>query len=98
MCIVPGAAVLSNVSMPPAPCGNSAMPGVGSSVPRRRCIDRQAKFAAFCPADMAISLFRAIGGLARNIVVANALGSMMLFLVILMGGFVLVKPNIHPWT
>ena len=47
---------------------------------------------------MAISLFRAIGSLARNIVVANALGSMALFCVILMGGFVLVKDNIHPWT
>ena len=30
--------------------------------------------------------------------VANALGSMALFCVILMGGFVLVKDNIHPWT
>ena len=47
---------------------------------------------------MAISLFRAIGSLARNIVVANALGSMALFCVILMGGFVLVKADIHPWT
>ena len=30
--------------------------------------------------------------------VANALGSMALFCVILMGGFVLVKDDIHPWT
>ena len=43
----------------------------------------------FLTHNMAISLFRAIGALSRNIVVANALGSMALFMLLLLGGFLL---------
>jgi len=38
--------------------------------------------------NMAISIFRAIGAIARNIVVANACGSMMLMTILMLGGFV----------
>jgi ABC-type multidrug transport system ATPase subunit len=54
-------------------------------------------FLLFLTHNMAISLFRAIGALSRNIVVANALGSLALFMLLLVGGFVLVKEQIHPW-
>ncbi|KAK9829075.1 hypothetical protein WJX72_003763 [[Myrmecia] bisecta] len=47
--------------------------------------------------NMAITLFRAIGSLARNLVVANALGSLSLLIIMLLGGFVLTPPQIHPW-
>eukprot|EP00891_Asterochloris_glomerata_P009650 jgi/Astpho2/9650/Aster-03918 len=45
-----------------------------------------------------VSLFRMIGALARNIVVANAIGSLAMLGIFLMGGFVIAKPNIHPWV
>ncbi len=45
-----------------------------------------------------VSLFRMIGALARNIVVANAIGSLAMLGIFLMGGFVFAKPNIHPWV
>jgi len=45
----------------------------------------------------AVTLFRAIGSLARNLVVANACGALMLLLLLLLGGFVLTKQFIHPW-
>ena len=35
--------------------------------------------------------------LARNLVVANALGCLVLLLLLLLGGFVLTKEYIHPW-
>ncbi len=47
--------------------------------------------------NMAISVFRAIGAIARNIVVANACGSMMLMAILMLGGFVLPRGQIHGW-
>jgi ABC-type multidrug transport system permease subunit len=47
--------------------------------------------------NSAVTLFRAIGSLARNLVVANALGALVLLLLLLLGGFVLTKAFIHPW-
>ena len=47
---------------------------------------------------MAICLFRAIGALARDLVVANALGSLALLTIMLMGGFVIPKASVHPWV
>ena len=46
---------------------------------------------------MAITIFRTIGALARNLVVANALGALVLLTLLLLGGFVLSKHAIHPW-
>ena len=45
-----------------------------------------------------VSLFRLIGSLARNIVVANAMGSLAMLGIFLMGGFVIAHPEIHPWV
>lgn len=47
--------------------------------------------------NMAISLFRALGALARNIVIANALGALVLMFIIMLGGFVLPRGYVHPW-
>ncbi|KAL3144459.1 hypothetical protein ABBQ32_004202 [Trebouxia sp. C0010 RCD-2024] len=48
--------------------------------------------------NMAICLFRAIGALARDLVVANAVGSLSLLTIMLMGGFVIPKSFVHPWV
>lgn len=55
-------------------------------------------FILFLLHAMAVTLFRAIGHLARSIVVANAVGSLSLLAIMMMGGFVLTKSQIHPWT
>ncbi|KAK9813535.1 hypothetical protein WJX73_005597 [Symbiochloris irregularis] len=55
-------------------------------------------FLLFLMHTMSMTLFRAIGGIARNLVVANACGSLILLGVLLMGGYVLAKPTIKPWT
>ena len=47
--------------------------------------------------NTAITLFRMIGALARNLVVANALGSLVLLVLVMLGGFSLSKHYIHPW-
>ena len=49
---------------------------------------------------MSVTMFRAIGGLARNLVVANACGSLWLLIILLMGGFVLAKraPQLTAYT
>ena len=46
---------------------------------------------------MAVTLFRMVGHLCRSIVVANALGSLALLAMMMLGGFVLTKSQIHPW-
>ena len=45
----------------------------------------------------AVTIFRMIGALARNLVVANALGALSLLVLLLLGGFVLTKPYVKPW-
>eukprot|EP00897_Mesotaenium_endlicherianum_P002106 jgi/Mesen1/1923/ME000145S01008 len=47
--------------------------------------------------QMAIGLFRFIGALGRSMVIANTFGSFSLLVVFLLGGFIIAKPNIHPW-
>lgn len=47
--------------------------------------------------NLAISIFRAIGAIARNLVVANACGSLMLMLILMQGGFVLPRGAIRGW-
>ena len=47
---------------------------------------------------MAICLFRTIGALARDLVVANAIGSLALLAIMMMGGFVIPKASVHPWV
>ena len=48
--------------------------------------------------NMAITQFRTVGALTRNIVVANACGSLTLLLTLMMGGFVIPKTNVSPMT
>ena len=43
---------------------------------------------------MAASLFRFIGGAARNMIVANVFASFMLLIFMVLGGFILVRGNI----
>jgi len=40
---------------------------------------------------MAAALFRFIGGVARNMIVANVFASFMLLVVMVLGGFILVR-------
>jgi len=47
--------------------------------------------------NLAISIFRAIGAIARNLVVANACGSLVLMLILMQGGFVLPRGEIRGW-
>ena len=47
---------------------------------------------------MAVCLFRAIGAVARDLVVANAVGSLCLLSIMMMGGFVIPKASVHPWV
>lgn len=48
--------------------------------------------------NMAVCLFRAIGAVARDLVVANAVGSLCLLSIMMMGGFVIPKASVHPWV
>ena len=52
---------------------------------------------AFLIHNNAVTLFRMIGALARNLVVANALGALALLVLLLLGGFVLTKAYVHHW-
>lgn len=45
-----------------------------------------------------LSLYRFISTLARNIVVANAAGMMLLLCVLLMNGFLIQRRYLHPWV
>ncbi|KAL0018676.1 hypothetical protein WJX77_002041 [Trebouxia sp. C0004] len=45
-----------------------------------------------------VSLYRFISSLARNIVVANAGGMMLLLCVLLMNGFIIQRRYLHPWV
>eukprot|EP00850_Spirogloea_muscicola_P018226 SM000165S02187 [mRNA] locus=s165:830:10558:+ [translate_table: standard] len=43
------------------------------------------------------AIFKVIGALARTMTIANTFGGFGLLVVLIMGGFVLAKPDIHPW-
>jgi len=45
---------------------------------------------------MAASLFRFIGGAARNMIVANVFGAFMLLIFMVLGGFILVRGTPSP--
>ncbi|KXG32868.1 ABC transporter G family member 36 [Sorghum bicolor] len=47
--------------------------------------------------QMAAALFRFIGGASRNMIVANVFASFMLLVVMVMGGFILVRDKIKKW-
>ena len=46
---------------------------------------------------MAASLFRFVGGAARNMIVANVFGSFMLLIFMVLGGFILVRGTASPF-
>ncbi|KAA8521480.1 hypothetical protein F0562_012153 [Nyssa sinensis] len=50
-----------------------------------------------CINQMASGLFRFMGALGRNIIVANTFGSFALLAVLVMGGFILSKDDIKKW-
>ncbi|XWS27183.1 hypothetical protein CRYUN_Cryun26dG0093100 [Craigia yunnanensis] len=50
-----------------------------------------------CLSQMASGLFRLMGGLGRNIIVANTCGSFALLAVIVMGGFILTRDDVKKW-
>lgn len=47
--------------------------------------------------QMGIALFRLMGALGRDVSITNVYGSFVLVLIILLGGFALKRPDIHPW-
>ncbi|KAH7847927.1 hypothetical protein Vadar_031716 [Vaccinium darrowii] len=50
-----------------------------------------------CINQMASALFRFIGGLGRNMIVANTYGSFALLVVLVLGGFALSRVNVKKW-
>ncbi|XP_078168184.1 ABC transporter G family member 36-like isoform X1 [Carex rostrata] len=47
--------------------------------------------------QMAGGLFRFMGGLARNMVIANTFGSFALLIVLVLGGFILARESVKKW-
>ncbi|CAD6237901.1 unnamed protein product [Miscanthus lutarioriparius] len=47
--------------------------------------------------QMAAALFRFVSGVSRNMIVANVFASFMLLVVMVLGGFILIKDNIKKW-
>ena len=45
-----------------------------------------------------LSLYRLVATLSRHIVIANAIGMMLLLCVFLMDGFVIARLFVHPWV
>ncbi|KAH7846162.1 hypothetical protein Vadar_010629 [Vaccinium darrowii] len=50
-----------------------------------------------CINQMSSAMFRLIGGIGRNIIVANTFGSFALLAVLVLGGFVLSRVNVKKW-
>lgn len=46
---------------------------------------------------MAASLFRFVGGAARNMIIANVFGAFMLLIFMVLGGFILVRGTPSPF-
>ncbi|GMN39375.1 hypothetical protein TIFTF001_008608 [Ficus carica] len=53
--------------------------------------------AYFAVHQMALSLFRFIGAVGRNQIVANTLGIFTFLMLVLLGGFVIGKDDLQPW-
>ncbi|XP_006652070.1 ABC transporter G family member 34-like [Oryza brachyantha] len=47
--------------------------------------------------QMAASLFRFVGGAARNLILANVFGSFMLLIFMVLGGFILARDKVNKW-
>ncbi|XP_004501294.1 pleiotropic drug resistance protein 1-like [Cicer arietinum] len=54
-------------------------------------------FLLVCINQMASALFRFIGAVGRNIIVANTAGSFALIVVLVMGGFILSRVDVKKW-
>ncbi|XP_042513197.1 ABC transporter G family member 31-like isoform X2 [Macadamia integrifolia] len=54
-------------------------------------------FLLFSVHQMALGLFRMMGTLARDMVIANTFGSAALLVILLLGGFIIPKAMIKPW-
>ncbi|KAB1204550.1 Pleiotropic drug resistance protein 1 [Morella rubra] len=54
-------------------------------------------FLLLCINQMASGLFRLMGALGRNIIVANTFGSFALLVVLVLGGFVLSREDVPKW-
>ncbi|KAL5814771.1 hypothetical protein ACOSQ4_025412 [Xanthoceras sorbifolium] len=54
-------------------------------------------FLLFSLHQMALSLFRLMASLARDMVIANTFGSAALLIIFLLGGFIIPKDMIKPW-
>ena len=52
----------------------------------------------FVTHQMGVCIFRCTAMVARNIVVANGLGMLVMLCCILLDGFVIIKRYIHPWV
>ncbi|KAE8711247.1 Pleiotropic drug resistance protein 3 [Hibiscus syriacus] len=50
-----------------------------------------------CLSQMASALFRFMGGLGRNIIVANTCGSFGMLTVLVLGGFILTRDSVKKW-
>jgi hypothetical protein len=46
---------------------------------------------------MSSGLFRSIGGLARNMIVANTFGSFALLIIMVLGGFIISRGTATPF-
>eukprot|EP00250_Pteridium_aquilinum_P000480 c10522_g1_i1 orf=45-578(-) len=51
----------------------------------------------FCISQMALGMFRFLGSVGRTLIIANTFGNLALFLVFVMGGFVISRESIHGW-
>ncbi|KAK4274401.1 hypothetical protein QN277_017626 [Acacia crassicarpa] len=54
-------------------------------------------FLILCINQMASALFRLMAALGRDVIVANTVGSFALLIVMVLGGFVISRDNIHKW-
>ncbi|KHN45207.1 Pleiotropic drug resistance protein 1 [Glycine soja] len=50
-----------------------------------------------CINQMASSLFRLMAAFGRDVIVANTVGSFALLIVLVLGGFVISRENVHKW-
>ncbi|KAK9812481.1 hypothetical protein WJX73_003351 [Symbiochloris irregularis] len=55
-------------------------------------------FIACLVHQWSVSFFRMMGAICRNITVANAIGLMLMLIILLTGGFVITKQSIHHWV
>ncbi|KAI6680129.1 hypothetical protein NL676_034010 [Syzygium grande] len=54
-------------------------------------------FLLLCLHQMASGLFRFIGAVGRNVIVANTFGSFGLLTVMVLGGFIIARDDVKPW-